>query len=205
MSYRISKIYPEKGSFSNTKESEYQINFTFKKQKCTVTITAYINDNPYIVNLDSDTDGYHWLHFFLSQDPDCTKLNEDLSYRETTEIINEVFMQEGMSYKQVDKECAEITLRNPFKESDVDIIAKIIEPRFAVRERFFKNDEEESNIKEKKKNNIQELILLPGHGFNTGKYEIHLGKIEQAKNIVAVVKDKKIAERIVKSYNNSLK
>ncbi len=52
---------------------------------------------------------------------------------------------------------------------------------------------------------MEKLILLSGYGLNHGKWEIHLGRIEQTKNIISVIEDKEVAERIVKSYNKSLK
>lgn len=115
--------------------SEYSIDFSFKQQKANVTIEVW-DEEPGKVHLTSNTDGYHWLQFFLCQEPNAKELLS-LPFKDEISLCKKLFSQQGMLYEQEDKETAWITINRPLNEDVVRSIADIIEPRFANRERFF--------------------------------------------------------------------
>jgi hypothetical protein len=114
-------------------ETEYHIDFTFEKQKCNVTIEVYDDGD---IRLSSNTDGYHWLQFLLCQEPNCLKFVE-LGFNEEIIRCQRVFGEKNIGYEQEGKETAWLTYDGVIDESFIEIVADIIEPRFANRERFF--------------------------------------------------------------------
>jgi hypothetical protein len=117
-------------------ENEYSIDFTFQKQKANVTVEIY-TEHPNRVRISSNTDGYHWLQFLLCQEPNTPKML-DLDFKGEVSRCQAAFAPLGIEYAQEDKETAWLTYPLTYDEKEVvKIIADIIEPRFANRERFF--------------------------------------------------------------------
>lgn len=117
-------------------ETEYSIDFTFQKQKANVTIELWSDEPSNKCRLKSNTDGYHWLQFFLCQEPNTPKMLE-LDFKSEVSRCQAAFAPFGISYEQEDKETAWLTYTKPIDEAFVKIVADVIEPRFANRERFF--------------------------------------------------------------------
>lgn len=118
-------------------DNGYSINFQFEKQNAHVGIELW-DDYPGQVRLNSTTDGYHWLQFLLSQEPN-TKEMVELDYETSVLKCQELFATLNIHYEQEDKESAWLTVNS---EVDIDLIksiAELIEPLFANRERFFEN------------------------------------------------------------------
>lgn len=119
-------------------ESVYHIHYTFVLQTAKVDIEIWPH-HPNAVRVESQTDGYHWLQFFLCQEPNAAHIIENLSYDEQIKLCELVFAPHGMIYTQEDKESAFIEYPKELSESEaVEIIAKEIGLRFANRERFYK-------------------------------------------------------------------
>ena len=137
MSYTISKkTVLDKDMEEDGYEAIYHIDFTFQKQKSNVTVEIY-KGNPNFVRLESNTDGYHWLQFFLSQDINTKKLLE-LDFKSQIERCQALFAPFSIKYEQECKESAWLTYSLTYDEAEIiKIIAEVIEPRFANRERFF--------------------------------------------------------------------
>lgn len=136
MSYTITKKEGLDNNYFGY-DAEYIIYFKFEKQIADVSIQI-CNDDLKNVRLYSNTDGYHWLQFFLSQEPNAKEMVEH-GYNDR-DICKKLFSTIGISYEQEDKESAWLNLNNDIDENIVKQIAEIIEPRFANRERFFPND-----------------------------------------------------------------
>ncbi len=117
-------------------ETTYTINFVFEKQAAEVLIQIDDTD-PCTVRLVSNTDGYHWLHYFLSQEDNAAILR-DFSFDEGKTICKQLFKSLDIEFVPEDKESAWLNLRTPITQNVVEAIAKLIEPKFANRERFFK-------------------------------------------------------------------
>jgi hypothetical protein len=117
-------------------ETEYSIDFSFKKQKANVTIEIYPDEPIGKCRLSSNTDGYHWLQFFLSQEPETEKLLEESFDIQVKKCVN-IFGRNLIKYEQEDKDSAWLTYDKEINEDFVKTVAIIIEPRFANRERFF--------------------------------------------------------------------
>lgn len=114
---------------------EYDIDFTFEKQICNVTIEVN-SDNQNKARLSSNTDGYHWLQFFLCQEPNCVKMLE-LSFADEVARCEQTFNEKNIIYEQEGKNTAWLHYLGFIDETFVKLVAEIIEPRFANRERFF--------------------------------------------------------------------
>lgn len=114
-------------------EIEYSIDFIFQKQTANVTIQLHDDLGP---RLCSNTDGYHWLQFFLSQKPGSSSM-EELPFHFQVWRCQEAFAPFGIGYEQEDKETAWLNYNKPLDEEFVKLVAEVIEPRFANRERFF--------------------------------------------------------------------
>lgn len=111
----------------------YRVDFTFNRAACVVTIEQI---EPHVIYLDSETDGYHWLQYWMSQD--CyTDVLKDWPFTTQIMIINAEFKYLGMYWKQEDKETAYITADRPFDIYDLNQVAIILDRQFAIRERFF--------------------------------------------------------------------
>lgn len=116
-------------------DTVYSIDFKFEKQTATVDIEIS-DDKPNEARLNSVTDGYHWLHYFLSQEPNTLELI-DFGNAEELERCQKLFSTINIHFEQEDKETAFIYANSKIDEKIVRAIAEIIEPRFANRERFF--------------------------------------------------------------------
>lgn len=115
--------------------TEYTIDFQFKKQSANVSIEIW-DDEPNEVRLKSNTDGYHWLQYFLCQEPNTEKLLE-LSYDDEIARCKKAFAAIDIFYEQEGKDTAWLTINSIVDENLINQIASVIEPRFANRERFF--------------------------------------------------------------------
>jgi hypothetical protein len=125
----------------NTKsEIVYKIDFAFKKQSATVLIKVD-KDDMCRLYLNSETNGYHWFEFLLCQEPKCKKLIYDDGSRDThskaREKAKSLFSAFDYQFMPQDKESFFLVTAKKFTERMVNELAKIIEPRFAIRERFF--------------------------------------------------------------------
>jgi hypothetical protein len=117
----------------------HTISFSFDKQAATVEVSFYLvpEYGPYNARISSETDGYHWLQFWLSQPVETNSLVE-LDFNDQIAVCKSLFAQFGINYKQEDKESALLRYANDLTDAEVsDIVARIIYPRFANRERFF--------------------------------------------------------------------
>jgi len=117
-------------------DTEFSITFQFEKQQAEVVI-GFSSDKPNKADLISKTDGYHWLHFWLSQEPNTTTLYDTDNYNYQRKL-SDLFVR-ICKYTIEDKESAiiEIAYDNAVTLEVVEEIAKIIDVRFAIRERFF--------------------------------------------------------------------
>lgn len=115
--------------------TKYSICFKFKDQVADVEIYALGKDTGGM-RLVSRTDGYNWLQFFLSQVPNTEAL-EELEYNEQIARCKAIFLPLGIDYVQEDKESAFLRCDGEISDELIEGIAKVIEPRFANRERFF--------------------------------------------------------------------
>jgi hypothetical protein len=114
----------------------YRIDFTFKHSSCVVTIEQI---EPSVIRIISETDGYHWLQYWMSQD--CyTPVLKDWPFTTQIMIINAEFKYLGMYWKQEDKETAFISADREFDIYDLNQVAIILDRQFAIRERFFPNE-----------------------------------------------------------------
>ncbi len=120
-------------SINNPQAGEYLLTFTFERQSCDVHVSV---KSVGLLHIESLTDGYHWLQYFLSQDPEGLSLSER-TFSEEIEAVTELFKTIGIKYEQEDKETAFLHLTKAFNLSQLDQIAKLMEPRFALRERFY--------------------------------------------------------------------
>lgn len=89
--------------------------------------------------LVSKTDGFHWFEFFMAQEPNCDKLKyeERNDYMLAKEKVIQLFKDNGFIYKPEDKESCFLNGITPYNDNQIEIIAKLIDERFANRERFF--------------------------------------------------------------------
>lgn len=117
-------------------DKKFQIDFKFESQEAELEVTVLDDTTLY---LRSKTDGYHWLHFFMSQQPHANKLDENLTREDEMRIINGVFKPHGMRYVIEDKETAFLHLNEKFVRKQIEIIARLIEARFANREKFYQD------------------------------------------------------------------
>lgn len=118
-------------------ESVYHVEYEFSKQRALVDLEIFYPEKN-TIRINSITDGYHWLQFFLCQKIDTEKLEEGLTTNEVVKRCREIFKPFGFTYTQEDKETAWITYPKTYKEEEVvKILADEIGKRFANRERFF--------------------------------------------------------------------
>ncbi len=121
----------------NKKSTQWTISFEFKKSKAVVKITHDKNDID--LRLVSLTDGFHWFEFFMAQEPDCKKLEfeEEKDYSLAKERVKKLFKDNGLTFRPEDKESCYLNGADPYNDNQIEIIAKLIDERFANRERFF--------------------------------------------------------------------
>ena len=117
----------------------YLINYTFETQTAEVELQIWPiteargNKN---IRLESNTDGYHWLQFFLSQKDNAIQM-EELDYTDQIHNCIKLFQSINVGYFQEDKESAWLMINKPVDMELVTDIAELIERKFANRERFF--------------------------------------------------------------------
>lgn len=130
--YKIEKI-------KNKTCTIWQIYFEFIKSKAKVTLTHENEDID--LYLYSETDGFHWFEFFMAQEPNCEKLQFDNEtnndYQLSREKVIKLFHKNGFIFRPQDKETCYINGLSPYTDSQIETIAKLIDERFANRERFF--------------------------------------------------------------------
>ena len=114
----------------------YGLKLHFESQSCLLNIEVWPDNK---IRLRSVTDGYHWLQYWLSQEDDAKELIE-LGYQESENKCKDLFKLLSIGYDQENKETAWLTL--PIENINHDIvyyIAELIYPKFANREKFFKD------------------------------------------------------------------
>ena len=128
--YKIEKI-------EKRNSTQWIINFEFKESEAVVEITHDKNDID--LHLVSRTDGFHWFEFFMAQEPNCEKLEfeEQNMYLQAKEKVRKLFNNNGFIYRPEDKESCFLNGISPYTDNQIEIIAKLIDERFANRERFF--------------------------------------------------------------------
>ncbi len=121
-------------------ENGFEIRFHFSKSTALVTIEIGDDEYSRILHVESRTDGYHWLNIWMAAAPGSLKLDER-DEREV-EIINRASMESlGFRYELEDKETCSLTIKiNDDMETCVKRFAEFMEPRFALREKFFPDD-----------------------------------------------------------------
>lgn len=121
----------------NSKENVWKIIFEFEKSKAEVEITQYKDDID--LRLVSLTDGFHWFEFFMAQEPNCTELefDGDNHYLLAKDKVKKLFEDNGFIYRPEDKESCFLNGICPYNDEQIDRVAKLIDERFANRERFF--------------------------------------------------------------------
>lgn len=117
----------------NAAKKEYLLAFTFKRQSCDVHLSV---KNISLLHIESLTDGYHWLSFFLSQDPGVNELCF-LERREQIKKINESLQPLGIRYEPEDKETGFLHLTKAFNDLQLNTICSFLDERFAIREKFY--------------------------------------------------------------------
>lgn len=117
--------------------TQWIIKFEFKKSNAVVEITH--DKNNIDLHLVSRTDGFHWFEFFMAQEPNCEKLEfeERNEYLQAKEKVRQLFNNNGFIYRPEDKESCFLNGISPYNDNQIEIIAKLIDERFANRERFF--------------------------------------------------------------------
>lgn len=117
--------------------NSYQINYSFAKQSAVVSMDIEEDGSLY---LTSETDGYHWFEFWLCQEPNCKKLiyEERCDNKKAEEKVRALFESFEYTFIAEDKETFFLKKESePFNIADIELIANIIYPRFALREQFF--------------------------------------------------------------------
>lgn len=129
MSYKIKHIESDPVT--------YEITFNYSKKNAIVDVELFKEDTLWIC---SRTDGYHWLHYWLSHEPDAKEMH-NLPHEIERNKVFQLFLKHKIAYEPEDKETAFLKFPENFSYHDLHVVAQIIEPRFAVRERFFDGDE----------------------------------------------------------------
>jgi hypothetical protein len=135
-SYNITKVTGlDIAEFEHSEQ--YIIEFKFIKQECKIVLECnwQEQENNYC-RLESVTDGYHWLQYFLCQQPNTDKLL-DLDFKTEVERCQTAFSPFPIKYTQEDKNSAILIYDRPIDLEFAEIVANVIGPRFANRERFF--------------------------------------------------------------------
>lgn len=115
---------------------EYEITFHLAKE-AVVTIDI-LNDEKTHLYLNSHTDGYHWLHYWLAQEPHASILL-DLKPAIEKERVRQLFAAYDIHYAPEDKGTCFLQLSKPLDRNTLKLIATIIYPRFALREKFIQD------------------------------------------------------------------
>ena len=117
-------------------ENRYIIDFKFTKQSAEVDVERLDQRSLYV---NSHTDGYHWLQFWMAQEPDAIKVLELSDDQETTRVTQSLSAL-GFDYKREDKETCFLYVEEDVIKETIDRFAKYLNPRFALREQFFSDD-----------------------------------------------------------------
>jgi hypothetical protein len=123
MAYKISQ--PE--------ENRYSIDFKFTNQSAKVDVEKQDTRRLYVNSL---TDGYHWLQFWMAQEPGAAKIQELPHEQERTRVSQSLSAQ-GFVYTPESKETCFLDTEENVTREIIDRLAKYLDPRFALRERFF--------------------------------------------------------------------
>ncbi len=115
----------------------YEVRFKFELQECIVDLSLDLN-NPKRIHLYSKTDGYHWVEYFLCQEPNCDELKEH-NYDQQRLIIRNLFLKHSMDFIPEGKDTCYVLFEENVTDENINTVALIIEERFANRERFFPN------------------------------------------------------------------
>lgn len=117
-------------------DDEYNVLFktelVYPKKNAIIDVEIYPDGDIRVV---SKTDGYHWLHYFLAQEPNCKEII-DYPHQEERNRVKQLFKSIGLDYRPEDKESCYLLGKEFTSELLIDIL-DIIEPRFANRHRFF--------------------------------------------------------------------
>ncbi|MEK7672811.1 MAG: hypothetical protein AAB373_02915 [Patescibacteria group bacterium] len=130
MAYRISEVPAD----DETPEG-WEIEFDLPKQP-KVRITK---ENQRRLYLNSKTDGYHWFNFWAAQEPNAISLLE-LPANAERERVRQSLLAIGLGYIEEDKETCFLDSPEEVTIETVNRIANFLEPRFAMREKFFPDD-----------------------------------------------------------------
>src|SRR3989338_65205 len=95
--------------------------------------------DPRKMHVECHTDGYHWLHFWMAQEP-CALNILELPAEEEEARVRQSLYAHGFGYEIVDKEVAILTTEEDIKRETIDRLARYLEPRFALRKIFFPAD-----------------------------------------------------------------
>ena len=126
MAYKISK----------PKKSEYVIDFRFSKQNARVHVERREDGRLVFYN---PTDGYHWLQFWMAQEPNASKLLELPYEAEETKVRQSLAMRD-FAYTSDDKRSFCVQSVNRTAWQSIEALAQYLEPRFALREKFFPDE-----------------------------------------------------------------
>lgn len=115
---------------------EYE--FTFHLAKEAMVTIDILNEEKTYLYLNSLTDGYHWLHYWLAQEP-CASVLLDLKPEQERERVKQLFAAYGIHYAHEDKETCFLQLSKPLDKNTLKLLATILYTRFALREKFIQD------------------------------------------------------------------
>ena len=118
------------------RKGKYSIDFKFDTQVANVDVDLL---NPRRLYVNSKTDGYHWLQSWMAQEPGAVKILE-LDSEEEKIRVKQSLSAHGFNYIPEDKETCYLDTEKDVTRETVDRLARYLEPRFALRERFFPTD-----------------------------------------------------------------
>jgi len=115
----------------------FKISFQFKLSTATVLVESVGVNRIY---LTSKTDGYHWFEFWLAQEPGSNILfgeNDNNTVHATK--VKKLWESHNFLFMPEDKETFYLKygFGREFDSNLMNALAKIIEPRFAQRDKFF--------------------------------------------------------------------
>ena|SRR3989344_8169327 len=127
MAYKVSKL----------RKDEYVIDFQFSKQRAKVNVEKREEDGRLVIY--NPTDGYHWLQFWMAQEPNASKLLELPYEAEETKVRQSLAMRD-FAYTSDDKRSFCLQSVNRTAWQSIEALAQYLEPRFALREKFFPDE-----------------------------------------------------------------
>lgn len=132
---------------SESREGVYHINFKFSKQSANLdairldiekhdtNAESDISD-PRKLRVHSKTDGYHWLRFWMAQSPGATRLIE-IHYEVLNTRVTQSLYAHGFNFQQEGKDTCFLEDSKNIDLESIDRLARFLDPRFALREKFF--------------------------------------------------------------------